>query len=463
MSSNQERVRFPNVISGVIKSAYLCLPPLVAAASLVSHPAVAQYKQRSIVRTEDYVVFTGADVPSLTGSEALDLHLYSCSRSGFTEVPFQVDKRDSEGRYVFPDEKLRDPMRDGTALDDNDEMVFMVKDAGGRCPEVSRVDGAARGVEIELEDPLDGGRAWVYLFEMPDAGAPSTKDYVRNWTDGQRMFASSDQYEVGQLFGKQYYDLLKLRRPDGSWGEDLFDRQRMGMKARLINGSIPLAIPEQEIRSRTMAVIDGPVRVIRDEMRLVEIKLIGLEYMSQFYLFFYQNGYISPLDVNVPVTLHKLFLDISFYYGMDFTEAAIGSVFKNAANPQGIVLDGKPDEGIDETGDSPYMIVTGPQGSFIEIMALDETLDEMVDRVTYIEEDLSKTDDVEDHPGRLIAGFSTASAKSLRKGNYWYSLYHYYPVPFSEKKVREIMNMIEHPIVVKAKPLAPPRDSSGEL
>lgn len=416
-------------------------------------------RSSSLKRSEDYVVFTGARMPSMIGSETGDLHLYACGPSGAGAIPFQVDKRDADGRLIFPDEAGRDPLRDGTLLDENDELVFMARDAGDKCPENGPPGGAVRGVEIELEDPLDGGLAWAYLLERPGSAAPQIKDYVSRREDADRVLIRGEQYEVGQPHGKQYYDWLRLRLPDGSWGEDLFDRQKMGMKALLLNGSIPLNIPEQGIVPRTLGTIDGPVRVVMKEMRMVEIKLIGFKYVTEFCNYFYGNGYVSPLDVDVPVTLRKVFLDISFYYGMDFSDAALGSVFRNPSNPKGIVLDGKPDPGIDE-GDNLYMTLSGPQGSFIEVFILDDQLDQMVERATYVEEDPETTDPDDEYPGRLIAGFHTKSATNLKKGRYQYTIYHYYPGSASEEKVGELLDMIDHPLQVRSRPLQLPAASS---
>jgi len=102
------------------------------AAMIISAVGSAGPQTRSLTRSEDYILFTGNDVPSLIGAGVGDLHLYAYGRSGFRAVPFQVDKRDSEGRYIFPDETRRDPLRDGTRLDANDELVFMIRDAGDR-------------------------------------------------------------------------------------------------------------------------------------------------------------------------------------------------------------------------------------------------------------------------------------------------------------------------------------------
>ncbi len=452
--SQRENMVFKAGVAG------LSLVCAVSCAIFFSAPPVsgAGAESRPLTRTEDYVLFTGADVSGLTGYELDDIQLYSFGDSGFKAVPFQIDKRDEDGRLVFPDEKLRDPLRDATKLDGNDEMVFMAKDSGARRTEGAWPDDAARGVEIELIDPLTSGRGWAYLFHRPGAEPPETQDYVSYRTDDAREYIKSGQYEVGQRLGKNFYDWLRLRKPDGRWGVDIYDRQKMMMKAMLLNGAIPINVPEQQVKSRIFGVIDGPVRVIRDEMNFVNVKVIGLEYMTEYFVTYYYNGNISPIEVTIPITAYKVFLEVSLYYGIDFNEAVLGSVFRNPANPKGIVLDGEPDTDIDDHTDNSYMIVTGDQGSLMEVIVFDDNLNQMLDRPTYVVEDLQKKDPNGDHPGILMAGFYTATAKKLRKGNYQYWIYHYYPYPFSEKRVQGILNMIEHPMEIEFHAMTRPAD-----
>jgi len=417
-----------------------------------SFPAALQKK--SLQRIEDFVLFTGDKIPSLIGSQTRDLHLFACHSSSPQAIPFQIDKRDSDGRYIFPNEKNRDPLRDGTRLDQNDEMVFMAKDAGDPCPEPIPVAAAAKGVELALTDSLNGRKAWVYLLETPGAPAPATADYVHYRIESGREMIATEQYEIGQVLGVTYYDYLRLRRPDGGWSPDLLDRTKVGMKARLLNGAIPIHVPEGEIRAVILGVIDGPVRVIRDELDLVRIKAIGLEWSTEYYITHYFNGHVSPVEINVPFSLRKAFLEISFYWAMDFNESISGSVFRNPSNPKGILLDGQPDSKVEREKDNPYLVIEGPQGADLEIILLDQALSQMLIRTTYVRENLSRSDPPEDHPGQILAGVWFKNSDRLVRGTYHYWFYHYYPYPFSEGKVQEILNLIERPIQVFARPLA---------
>jgi hypothetical protein len=139
------------------------------------------------------------------------------------------------------------------------------------------------------------------------------------------------------------------------------------MDARLLNGSIPVYVPPQELKCRIEGVIDGPVRVIRDEIKLVKIGRMGLEMIYESFCTYYCNGYIVPVEANFPASFNKLFLDVDLYWAMALSDAAAGSTYLSEQNPRGIRLDGVP-ENLDDQSDNAWMAVTGPQGSLVTIV-----------------------------------------------------------------------------------------------
>ena len=110
---------------------------------------------KSLKRHEDFIVINGSDAALLVGQKLTDFRLYSCKKEVCKQVPFQIDKLDVMGRYVFPGDKNAD--RDGDALDENDEIVFMISDTGDRMPKSFKPENSVKGVEIEVRDPLDNG------------------------------------------------------------------------------------------------------------------------------------------------------------------------------------------------------------------------------------------------------------------------------------------------------------------
>jgi hypothetical protein len=413
-------------------------------------------RKTTLDRTEDYIVLTGENAPSLIGSETGDLHLFAYGPSGFRAVPFQIDKRDSEGRYVFPDETMHDPLRDGDRLDSNDEMVFMVRDAGDRRPDDGWLGNADRGVEIELFDPLDQGRAWVYIFKRPGADQPEVPDYVSYREEGDTEIILSDNYQQGVWMNVPGMHMLRLRRSDGSWSPDILEGQRQWVIASLLRGAVPIYIPEQEATKRVIGVIDGPVRVIKDQLSFLKVKIIGVEVINETFVINYGNGHISPVEANIPITISKLFLDVDIYYSLCLNEAVRGSTYFNPANPEGILLDGKNDQEIDAVSDNEYMVVSGPEGSIVVVMDLGDDLKKQgMVRTTLVREEPTK-----DRPiindNEILAGFWYQNSKRISRGTYYYSYYHYFPYPYSDQKPQEIVNMIEHPVEINVRPLSPP-------
>ena len=434
----------------LVKPLFLLWTAALVGAGSMPGPVAAEAKKRTLSRTEDFIQFTGADVLALVGSEIKDLHLYAQRASGLQLISLQVDKRDAEGRYVFPNEKGRDPNRDGTKLDPNDEIVFLVKDAGDKTPGKPALS-YLRGVEIELSDPQNLAKAWVYLLDQPGVETPAPKDYIHHRVENNAEFILSDNYELGEPQGEAYYHWLRLRRPNGEWGENLFRTQQYGIKARLLNGAIPLHVPAQDIKSVLLGVIDGPVRVIRDELDMVKLKNFNFEWSTEYFLTYYPNGHLSPSNLNFPFTANKVFLDISYYWALDFTPAILGSIYRNPSNPQGILLDGKPDPELNTEDDNPYLIVSGPQGGMIDVLVLDERLNHKLIRTSYVTEKSSASSSKPS--SQILAGLWMKNLKGMERGTYSFWYYHYYPYPFTDQKVTEILQMIEHPVQVTAHPL----------
>jgi hypothetical protein len=398
---------------------------------------------KNLNRSEDFILFTGELVPTMIGCETQSLHLYTYDPSGFHAIPFQIDKRDSEGRFVFPNETMRDPLRDGTCLDSNDEMVFLIWDVGERAAEKAGVRGVERGVEIEINDPLDGAKAWVYLFYRPGSDPPATEDYISHREEAGEEFIKSDYYDLRIQLNRIGMHYLGLRRPDGNWGEDILEGQRFGIKATLLHGAIPVRFPEQEITKRIIGVIDGPVRVVRGVLGHIKVKGIGLEMINETFYIYYPNGTVSPISLSFPVPISKVFLNLEAYTAMSYTDSIIGSTYLNPSNPQGVSLDGKPDPEIDEKSDNTYIMVKGPQGAIIDVADKGDFEKFQIIRTTLIHDTLYEKDP---NKGEITAGFWFRNTGKIPKGTYNYTIYHYFPCPFTEQKPREILNMIEHPL-----------------
>ncbi len=160
---------------GVVAAAVTALPASPAAAAPLSRPA-------------DPVVLTGADLPTLSGDARGTIVGFRWTGTAWAQLPIQIDERavvnfgkiynDPAAVFYSSQPGLvnelvytatntwtgRDP---NGKFDNDDELVFMARDAGAQAPGGSQPTGtvAGSGVEVHVTDPTSvGSEGFVYLF-----------------------------------------------------------------------------------------------------------------------------------------------------------------------------------------------------------------------------------------------------------------------------------------------------------
>jgi hypothetical protein len=161
------------------------------------------------------------------------------------------------------------------------------------------------------------------------------------------------------------------------------------------------------------------------------------------------------VEISFPIAISKLFLDINLFWGLEFTDAIIGSTYLSQANPQGVILDRKPGRDVDTESDNGYMTVTGPEGAIVTIVDRGDLEAYDLIRASLVNEDFRERGRPKDQPGTVQVGYVFKNSRRIPKGTYCYSFYHYYPHPFSDRKVKDIMNMIYQPVEITIRSLNP--------
>jgi hypothetical protein len=406
----------------------------------------AQAESRTLTRSEDFVVLTGRDAPELIGADTRYLRLYACERGSCRPVPVQVDKMDEMGRYVFPADK--NPERDGTRLDANDEIAFMAGDAGDRKPDGFRPAGAVRGAQIELSDPVDGGRAWLYLFEEPGIEAPDLPDYVSYRIEGENTIIESPQFVIGYQSDRIYYNVMKMAKPGGGLGPDVLDRQRVGMVAQLAGKqSLPLNAPESIIRAKDIAVIDGPVRVILDQVVVIHIANLNFQWGTEYFIAYYRCGQNNSVYFSFPASADKLVKSIMFYWSLDFTEDAIGSSYIDPHHPQPLTIKKQKQDELYGDGDHYWWGMYGPNGALLQALDLDDDVTEYFGCSAMWNHDPDARDRRGDHPGRTEIGFSCRETADIpEKQEYHWFNYILFPREPTSQAVKDLSKIFEHPL-----------------
>ena len=416
-----------------------------------------QAARKTLARVEDPVVLGGALLESLAGVELADLNLFSCAGSACRPIPFQVDKRDAEGHYVFTNDSLRPAGRDGTRLDANDELVFMAADAGDRADGPARFPGAKRVTEIKLGDPRSPAAGWVYAAEAPGTER-SREDYIQFVQQGSRLEIQTPLYqrilEIGKP-GSSAKGVMRLRRPDGSWGEDVLDTFIAGMYVQFLRVAVPIAYPEYLVRERVIGAIDGPVRLVMGAVRVIYIGPISFQFGTEVVSYNYRNQGTARVDAVLPFSPRTLARSAYTYWGIDFTEAVLGSQYYDPAQSGPVMIDGKVEKAPELKTDHDWWALSGPQGAIMDVIILDPKLGELVVRGGLLEEKPEQASEKEEHPGSPRIGFGLLYFEKLDKGAYHWNTYHFFPHPFSRAKAEEFLDLILHPLRVTAAPLVP--------
>lgn len=376
---------------------------LSACAVLVASPrGPAQAAAPStLTRQLDPVVFTGAQVPSLEGIAPGDLVAFRWD-GGWEQIPVQVDERDvvdfgqvynggyggvSEEQYTDPD-TFTGP-DSNPAIDHNDEIVFMAKDAGGKLDTESDPAGVMSfsRVEVRIDDPLDGGTGYVYLFRKaggldPGAGQQYvTYDFV---------LLSGDYKETYQRYGGPGGDHGPQVNAEDSlvttsayqrhwswrWTNDGL-RIFLGSGVDILEKRDYWIVPGNCSRHNAtfnadegvfFANISGPVRAIRSYMGANSGPLTQGEHIY----------YEQREDAIITARVHERSATGIFF--SDYSADAYGMTYADSNNPSGVTIDGVPDTVT--AGALDWDMVTGPQGSLVSLGMMETDIPDYLDGLT---------------------------------------------------------------------------------
>ncbi|MGD8616831.1 MAG: hypothetical protein PVI91_14395, partial [Gammaproteobacteria bacterium] len=79
-----------------------CIGAASLAVALASLPPVSLCSQNGgCAATRSLVVLTGQELAPLWGAPIDQVSLYRASDAGLTPIPFQIDRKDDEGRYLI--------------------------------------------------------------------------------------------------------------------------------------------------------------------------------------------------------------------------------------------------------------------------------------------------------------------------------------------------------------------------
>ena len=341
-------------------------------------------------------------------------------------IPFQIDERvilndpdlsredDQRERHFYVTRNLNseyDAANSARAdtlpyFDKDDELVFLLKDAGDR--EINHLwidDDDSRKYpryELSLTDPISNETAYVYLFRSVTMTMPESvaNRYAMSF-DPETHTAQSLAYSVRINRTNGFLSDIVIKPPYGN-GQDIFDAQKLRLNGHFELGlGFDLDFYRNDANSATESILylydnadylafsEKPVvRVFREVRQALKLGSGPLE-NTQFYVktkFYPFSASFEGGALLDPEALKETFDDPSIEIAIeidylrqswDFNANASGMTFfneKNNAIPVDGVMD-SPDTGIDTEDDRlrVWSMLTGNQGTFFNWFELAET------------------------------------------------------------------------------------------
>ncbi len=416
---------------------------------------------KTIDRTEDPVIVRGGEFPErMLGFPIESYGLFAYVDGAFKPIPFQIDER-RDGDYVFPFGPKASEDTDGGRFDADDELVFMVKDAGGYAPQPFWPKGVKLCSSVEITDPLNGKKAWVFLF-LFDKKAPRSKiDYVRYEHSTGTIYA--ERYVMGfHPRAKLGFGYLAITKEGNGAGRKFnsVDRLKIRFEATTVLG-IKISRNEEEFTSRTIAWIDGPVRIIRRvKARIILILKIPSPAATLDNIYYF-NAFEFPVVVHLPFDPSAVIKSSTFRVSSDglCIGSRMGGRFYNSRNTAGVVIDGRmsEDEKRMDVGTYSWMVATGTEkhpGGWFSRLFYDR--DSPIHPKLYYVDGKDSRDPPEDSPGQCAdIGYYIEDLQLIKKERLELkSVMH--QVPRYEPGDEAIyLNIADHPLQVKCSLMEP--------
>jgi len=436
----------------------------------------------SITRTYDALEVDNRTLGgAMDGTQADRLRLMRLRGGKMEPVPFDLMEKDKHGNYLLDGINKNVKWKKGTyelrqeavkaaggvkkvpiqlvdntgnqpgILDGRDQIVFLARDAGDR--HTGEVPGAVRGVELELEDPVDHGKAWVYLLEAP--GLPvSPEKYV------SYAFEEDQQTEWVRADGgaEVMFDLNKsaayrdfiLPKNGGTDIAHTF-RAEASFKLRPAwlswlprfsinpeNSTVPILVGYKD-GAFVLRVVKNKIdnylleKYLGEEMKRSELVTVS-HYFPNYQYF---QG-VFPISKK----MKKWMKDLDMVMTTDFNENAKGMVFLNANNPETpCLVDGRMDEQEQGLNQDPYQwsMLTGPAGGWANILNMKNDNKELM-RLFY---DDNEKDDIYGSIGYRMTKLDDEDA--IRFETYIFLL----PPNAGPEYMEQLVNLVYHPLEVR--------------
>lgn len=312
---------------------------LLSACLIFSFTSAVEAQPSSLASDNARVIsLVVSDLPDIK-DKAMEGYSLSAMKDGRLEpIPFQFDERTESGYVYMKDHtdkrKSKDPIVGIEGVfDQNDELIFMLKDAGKKKGKGVRADGQIVS-EIAV-DAYNGKNKYVYLVK--DGLLESDEFYVRYSAELGRV--STDFYELevdpknAFLWKDFYFPSFTGKNP----GKPI-DTIKLRMRSNAF-GSVPITVNNKHMVAKAVAHKSGPIRSTTDykviltylKTPLVNLKLQILHHEQEI-------SYDSR--ISIPKIRRRLVSKPSMKMSIDGNELQGAILYSSNGPKEAAVVDG---------------------------------------------------------------------------------------------------------------------------
>jgi len=285
---------------------------------------------QTLSRTLDAVIIPAEDLNGSTGRDISNLRLLNFKNGVISPIPFQIDQRDEDDQWVWDLSSGAERTRDDYdpmgrhVFDGNDVLVFIARDVGDRISQTSLPADADFVSEIEITDPVDGSRGWVYLVYFPqDPPALSDRRYINY--DKQKKTITAKNYEF--VLSDKHLAVMDTLRLNG---KSILDRTKVRgevvMSVLFIESTIEFN--EEEIGGYNEGYINGPVRLVKRSVNHLVMSGINAPDVLCDH-FFYPEYAELPIAITMQFPIKKMKLRVTGdYFGGQFKRVYVDGLEK---------------------------------------------------------------------------------------------------------------------------------------
>ncbi len=416
------------------------------------------YPPRSLTRIVEPVFVEGAVLSPFLGTPLERLRLFAAKDGAFRQIAVQVDERTENLNWVLSDGPKGNPEDGNGVLDKQDMLSFYIADAGDRTSPELWPPGQTMDMELEIIDPIDQGRGWVYLFSFNNAPPPFTHPHLRHEFVFERSpTAKETRAGLFPLTGDTLKDIVLSYDKDGEIAfymdfggahqisyknvaaspvmggnfKDTCDTLRLRIAAKARGGVFTFRVNEGMLRSNTVCYSFGTVvghRVTENYIPLFA-GLRSPKITSDCWAGGTPERGIwghCPTKIKLPFGLSTVFRWVRFWAGTDFSPEMIGSYSFTSLTPP-VLVDGRPspEEGTIEETQVPdptkeWRIITGAPGTLLARNIMGPELGEQLEGRTCLlySDDLNEAMPPEDNPGTVGSLVQRMEIQNLERGEY---------------------------------------------